>query len=83
MSRDPSLLRVAGQDKPASWDQVRPRASDLPTGRLCHGLRHPIKEIRDRPEIVWSQQEEFASGFPKTVRRYLDGGRHLNGRCVR
>jgi len=61
-------------------DEFRPRADGQPhaaaityvTDRPGHDLRYAIAARRARAELGWAPQEDFRSGFRKTVRWYLD-----------
>ena len=61
-------------------DEFRPRADGKPhdsaityvTDRPGHDLRYAIDARRARAERGWAPQEDFRSGFRKTVRWYLD-----------
>ena len=61
-------------------DEFRPRADGQPhaaaityvTDRPGHDLRYAIDARRAHAELGWAPQEDFQSGFRKTVRWYLD-----------
>jgi dTDP-glucose 4,6-dehydratase len=61
-------------------DELRPRADGKPhasaiafvTDRPGHDLRYAINASRARTELGWAPQEDFRSGFRKTVRWYLE-----------
>ena len=61
-------------------DEFRPRADGqshdsaitFVTDRPGHDLRYAINAARARTELGWAPQEDFQSGFRKTVRWYLD-----------
>jgi dTDP-glucose 4,6-dehydratase len=61
-------------------DELRPRPDGKPhdsaityvTDRPGHDLRYAIDARRAGAELGWAPQEDFQSGFRKTVRWYLD-----------
>ncbi|TSA30855.1 MAG: dTDP-glucose 4,6-dehydratase [Opitutales bacterium] len=61
-------------------DELRPRADGQPhataiayvTDRPGHDMRYAINAARAKQELGWSPQENFESGFRKTVQWYLD-----------
>jgi dTDP-glucose 4,6-dehydratase len=61
-------------------DEFRPRADGKPhdsaityvTDRPGHDMRYAINAARAKQELGWSPQENFQSGFRKTVKWYLD-----------
>ncbi len=61
-------------------DELRPRADGAPhaaaityvADRPGHDQRYAIDARRARAELDWAPQEDFRSGFRKTVRWYLD-----------
>ncbi|NBR43272.1 MAG: dTDP-glucose 4,6-dehydratase [Verrucomicrobia bacterium] len=61
-------------------DELRPRPDGKPhataityvTDRPGHDMRYAINAARVKQELGWSPQENFESGFRKTVRWYLD-----------
>lgn len=68
-------------------DEFRPRADGKPhdsaityvTDRPGHDLRYAIDARRARAELSWAPQEDFQSGFRKTVRWYLDNPAWIQG----
>jgi dTDP-glucose 4,6-dehydratase len=68
-------------------DEFRPRADGKPhesaityvTDRPGHDLRYAIDARRARAELGWAPQENFESGFRKTVRWYLDNPAWVQG----
>lgn len=61
-------------------DELRPRPDGKPhataityvTDRPGHDMRYAINAARAKQELGWSPQENFQSGFKKTVQWYLD-----------
>ena len=61
-------------------DEFRPRADGKPhdsaityvTDRPGHDMRYAINAARAKQELGWAPQENFQSGFRKTVEWYLD-----------
>ncbi len=61
-------------------DELRPRADGQPhatgityvTDRPGHDMRYAINASRAKQELGWAPQENFQSGFRKTVQWYLD-----------
>ncbi len=61
-------------------DELRPRPDGKPhataityvTDRPGHDMRYAINAARAKQELDWSPQENFQSGFRKTVQWYLD-----------
>ena len=64
-------------------DELRPRADGKPhasaityvTDRPGHDMRYAINATRAKQELGWSPQEDFHSGFRKTVQWYLENPR--------
>jgi len=71
----------------ALLDEYRPRADGKPhataisyvTDRPGHDLRYAIDARRARAELGWAPQENFQSGFRKTVQWYLDNPAWIQG----
>ena len=61
-------------------DELKPRTDGQPyadqitfvTDRPGHDLRYAIDPTKIRDELGWEPKEDFASGFRKTVKWYLD-----------
>jgi len=68
-------------------DELRPRPDGKPhdsaityvTDRPGHDLRYAIDARRAGAELGWVPQEDFQSGFRKTVRWYLDNPAWIQG----
>ena len=68
-------------------DEFRPRADGKPhdsaityvTDRPGHDMRYAIDARRAGAELGWAPQEDFQSGFRKTVRWYLDNPAWIQG----
>ena len=68
-------------------DELRPRLDGKPhdsaiafvADRPGHDLRYAIDARRTRAELGWAPQENFQSGFRKTVRWYLDHPAWIQG----
>ena len=68
-------------------DEFRPRADGKPhdsaityvTDRPGHDMRYSINAARAKQELGWAPQEDFQSGFRKTVRWYLDNPSWIQG----
>ena len=64
----------------AMLDEMRPRADRKPhasaitfvTDRPGHDMRYAINASRAREELSWAPQENFESGFRKTIKWYLE-----------
>ncbi|MFM7743746.1 MAG: dTDP-glucose 4,6-dehydratase [Verrucomicrobiota bacterium] len=68
-------------------DELRPRPDGKPhataityvTDRPGHDMRYAINAARAKQELGWAPQENFQSGFRKTVRWYLDNPSWIQG----
>jgi dTDP-glucose 4,6-dehydratase len=68
-------------------DEMRPRGDGKPhesaisfvTDRPGHDMRYAIDARRARAELGWVPEENFESGFRKTVRWYLDNSIWIQG----
>jgi dTDP-glucose 4,6-dehydratase len=68
-------------------DEMRPRGDGKPhesaisfvTDRPGHDMRYAIDARRARAELGWAPEENFESGFRKTVRWYLDNPQWIQG----
>ena len=68
-------------------DEFRPRDDGKPhdsaiafvADRPGHDIRYAINASRARVELGWAPQEDFQSGFRKTVRWYLDHAAWIQG----
>jgi dTDP-glucose 4,6-dehydratase len=71
----------------ALLDEFRPRTDGKPhdsaityvTDRPGHDLRYAIDARRARAELGWAPQEDFQTGFRKTVSWYLDNPAWIEG----
>jgi dTDP-glucose 4,6-dehydratase len=68
-------------------DEMKPRGDGKPhesaisfvTDRPGHDMRYAIDARRARAELGWAPEENFESGFRKTVRWYLDNSTWIQG----
>ena len=68
-------------------DEFRPRPDGKPhataityvTDRPGHDMRYAINAARANQELGWAPQEDFQSGFRKTVRWYLENPAWIQG----
>jgi len=59
---------IKNQESPKSYEELITFVTDRPG----HDMRYAIDPTKIRDELGWEPKEDFASGFRKTVKWYLD-----------